>query len=89
MTKYKIEFSNSASKQLRHFYQIDKNLYEHLRNAIYSLEADPFQGKKLKGPFKGDYSLCVGNYRVIYTIHKTHLIVHIIDLGHRKEIYRG
>ena len=43
---------------------------------------------RIKGPFRGDYSQRVGNYRIIYTVRKTKLVVYIIDLGHRKEIYK-
>jgi mRNA interferase RelE/StbE len=85
---HKIDFSNVAGSELKKVYNIEKKLYFRLISAIESLRADPFQGKKLKGRLKGDYSLRVGDYRIIYTIHKDRLIVYIIDLGHRKEIYR-
>lgn len=85
---YKIEFSNLASKELERVYDIEKKLYFRLISAIEVLKINPYQGKKLKGKLKGDYSLCVGDYRIIYTIHKKRLIVYIIDLGHRREVYR-
>jgi mRNA interferase RelE/StbE len=85
---YKIEFSNLAFSELGKIYNIEKKLYFRLISAIETLRTNPFQGKKLKGKLKGDYALRVGDYRIIYTIHKDKLIVYIIDLGHRKEIYR-
>ncbi len=85
---YKIEFSNLAFSELGKIYNIEKKLYFRLISAIETLRTNPFRGKKLKGKLKGDYALRVGDYRIIYTIHKDKLIVYIIDLGHRKEIYR-
>lgn len=85
---HKIEFSNLAAGELEKIYEIDKNLYSRLISAIEALRINPYQGKRLKGKLKGDYSLRVGNYRIVYTIHKDSLIVYIIDIGHRREIYR-
>jgi mRNA interferase RelE/StbE len=84
---YRIEFSNLAAKELEKIYKADKKLYSRLLTAIESLSISPYQGKCLKGKLLGDYSLLVGDYRVIYTVHKNKLIVYIIDLGHRKAIY--
>lgn len=85
---YKIEFSNLAAKELEKIYKAHKKLYFRLIAATESLKKNPHQGKRLKGKLAGDFSLRVGDYRIIYTIHKDKLIVYIIDLGHRKEIYR-
>lgn len=85
---HKIFFAKSAAKELGRIYRIEKKLYFHLIAAVERLQTNPYQGKRLKGKLQGDYSLRVGNYRVIYTIHKHKLIIYIVDVGHRKEIYR-
>jgi mRNA interferase RelE/StbE len=85
---FDVRFSNSAAGILEKLYKTDRQLYSRLLIPIQSLSKDPYQGKRLKGQFKGDYSLRVGDYRVIYTIHSKELIVYVIDLGHRSEIYR-
>ena len=85
---YKIELARQAAKELEIIYRSDKNLYSRFIHSIDALKKDPFQGKKLKGQFKGDYSLRVGNYRVIYAIYREKLLIYIIDLGHRKGIYQ-
>ncbi len=85
---YKIEFSQLAAKELEKIFRADKKLYTRFITVIESLGIDPFQGKRLKGKLSGDYSLRVGDYRVIYTVYKNRLIVYIIDLGHRKDIYK-
>ncbi|MFH1855906.1 MAG: type II toxin-antitoxin system RelE/ParE family toxin [Candidatus Omnitrophota bacterium] len=85
---YKIELSKLAAKELEKIYAVDRKLYSRFISAIEGLKEDPQQGKRLKGRLAGDYSLRVGDYRVIYTLHKNKLIVYIIDLGHRREIYK-
>ncbi|MFA6349353.1 MAG: type II toxin-antitoxin system RelE/ParE family toxin [Candidatus Omnitrophota bacterium] len=85
---HKIEFSNHAAKQLDKIYRSDRKLYARFIAAMEPLKSNPYLGKSLKGRLAGDYSLRVGDYRVIYTIYKNILSVYIIDLGHRREIYR-
>lgn len=59
-----------------------------LEAAIDALASDPYQGKKLVGDLSGQWSLRVGSYRIIYEIFKDKLLIRVIDLGHRREIYR-
>ena len=77
---YKIELANSAAKELEKIYLADQKLYSRLIAVIESLPSDPFQGKKLKGQLKGDFSIRVGHYRIIYSVHKEKLIIYIIAL---------
>jgi len=85
---YKVKFSNYVAKQLENIYKLDKKLYFRLISAIEALQVNPYQGKRLKGKFTGDYSLRVGDYRIVYAVYKNTFVVYIIDLGHRREIYR-
>ncbi|VAY88293.1 hypothetical protein MNB_ARC-1_1185 [hydrothermal vent metagenome] len=43
--------------------------------------------KTLQGEFKGKFRLKINNYRVIFQIKDNELIITIIAIGHRKEIY--
>ena len=85
---YSIEFSNRATSELERIYEFDRKLFTRLLEAIQSLTSEPFQGKKLKRQFEGDYSLCVGTYRILYTVYRHKLVVSVIDVGHRRDIYR-
>jgi mRNA interferase RelE/StbE len=85
---YRIEFSNLAAKELEKIYKVDRKLYSRFVSTIETLKTAPYQGKHLKGKLAADYSLRVGDYRVIYTIHKEKVTIYIIDLGHRRDIYR-
>ncbi len=55
--------------------------------AISHLEANPrpVGYKKLKG--RSGFRVRVGNYRIIYEIVEDELIIDVITLGHRKDIY--
>ncbi len=84
--EYQVIIEPKAKKQLNkipHIYR-DK-LYKTLR----SLAEDPFQGKKLEGELKGQYSTRVWPYRIIYQIYKKQLFISIIDVGHRQGAYKG
>jgi mRNA interferase RelE/StbE len=56
--------------------------------AIVSLEGSPLEGKPLKGRLRGQRSLRVGVYRVIYQLDPKEKIVVVISIRHRSEAYR-
>ncbi len=66
----------------------ERALYERIVHVFDELRLDPFLGKPLKGELKGRYSYRIGNYRIIYRIEHDRLIIIIIDIGHRRDIYR-
>jgi len=88
MYKYRIEFSHLAAKELEKIYKVEKKLYSRLIAAVEALSRSPYLGKKLRGKLKDNYSLRVGDYRVIYMVRKDKLIIYVIDMGHRREIYQ-
>jgi mRNA interferase RelE/StbE len=81
---YQIQVQKSARKQLD---KIPVAYRIKIEKAIDSLALDPFQGKKLEGELKGQYSIRVWPYRIIYQIYKKELIVSVIDVGHRQGVY--
>lgn len=84
MLNYTIVLSNKAQKQLD---KLSDAIAEPILEAIGALESNPrpYGCKKLKG--REGYRIRIGNYRVIYDIIDTILIVDVITIGHRKEIY--
>lgn len=81
---YTIEF---RSKVLKVLVKINEPHYSAIKKQIYDLADNPRPKgyKKLKG--RKGYRIRVGNYRVIYEIFDAVLLIDVIDLGHRKEIY--
>jgi len=63
---------------------------EHLLTAIQNLSQNPrpHGTEKLKGKLKGAWRVRVGDYRILYDIHDDDRKVVILEIGHRREIYR-
>lgn len=81
---YTLNFSKQALKELEN---INDPYYSNIKNAIANLSTNPrpMGYKKLKG--RDGYRIRTGNYRIIYNIFENELIIDIITLGHRKDIY--
>ena len=85
---YKIALVKTAEKEYKDLYRTNRIIFERIRKAIHAIAKDPYQGKPLKFELKKRWSYRVGPYRIIYSIEHSSLIVYIIDIGHRREIYR-
>ncbi len=85
MEKYRIELKKSVQKD---FESIPRKDLQRIVAAIGSLSDNPRppQSKKLSG--LEQYRLRQGNYRILYSIQDDVLIVFVVAVGHRKEIYR-
>jgi mRNA interferase RelE/StbE len=84
---YSIEITREA---LRALAKLDKPVRRRLQTVIDGLQAEPRpSGVKALQGFKGAYRIRVGDYRIVYTIDDGRLTVVVIDLGHRREIYRN
>lgn len=85
---YEIEIAEKLEKRLRKFPKKDKEkILEKIDSLAYNPR--PKDCKKLQGnqkPFL--YRIRSGIYRIIYAINDDILIVLIVDIGHRKEVYR-
>lgn len=82
---YSIEFSQEAASDIDFLYQADRRLFVRIINKIESLQDNPKAGKPLVGNHKGEFSLRVGNYRIVYEL-ATHTI-YILTIKHRKHVY--
>jgi mRNA interferase RelE/StbE len=83
---YQVEITREA---LRALSKLDKPIRRRVQSAIDELQADcrPHVAIALQG-LSGAYRIRIGDYRVIYTINDDKLVVVVVDLGHRREIYR-
>jgi len=82
---YSLRIKQSAFKELR---RLDKKERVRIIAAIDQLAENPHIGKLLKGEFTGLRRIRSGNYRVIYEIKEGELLVLVLRIAHRKEIYR-
>jgi mRNA interferase RelE/StbE len=87
MSGYKLEIRPSVEKALRKIR--DPKLQRRLDEAFGKLVENPRRmGVEKMAGFKNRYRFRVGDYRIIYEIHDGILLVLILAIGDRKEIYR-
>lgn len=86
MSRYTVELSGRAARALR---GLDPQIQQRVRGVIMRLADDPFPpaSTPLVGS-KGAHRLRTGDYRIIYRVNHDHLLVLVIDIGRRSEIYR-
>jgi mRNA interferase RelE/StbE len=86
MENYKIEIKKSAAKEI---VALPKHDLKRVLEKIGELAENPRPNgcKKLSGDEK--YRIRSGNYRVLYSIENDVLIVYVVKVGHRKDIYKN
>lgn len=85
---YTVTLTRQAEKSLASLLQSQPKMGQRVAAAIDRLAHDPENGVPLRGELKGCWKYRVGSYRIIYQIVRTRLIVTIIDIGHRRDVYR-
>lgn len=85
MAKYKVVFKHSVAKDLR---PIPNNDVKKILARISNLSIDPRPpgSKKLTGEEK--YRIRQGNYRILYTIEDDIVIVTVVKVSHRRDVYQ-
>ena len=84
---YRIEINNSAAKSLKKIPKADKiRIVEKIDSFADNLPTP--ETTKLKGnnPF---HRVRVGDYRIVYEIQEDILVILVVKIGHRKDIYRN
>ena len=86
MDLYKLRWKDSAKKELK---SLDKKTIQRLLEAIEPLAKNPrpVACKKLQGT-DDLYRIRVSNYRVVYSIEDAVLVIEIIRIGHRRDVYQ-
>ena len=86
---YAVEFTKSASKDLK---KLPDYIRQRVETALTSLRLDPFSDliryRKVKG-HDSLYRIRLGDYRVVYEIKAEKLLILIIRVWHRGDVYRG
>ena len=86
MASYEIEITGTAEKQLRRLGRADQ---QRVAKAMVALADDPFPrgSRKLTG-YDDVLRIRVGRYRILYSVAKRRLVILILKIGQRREIYR-
>lgn len=82
---YKIEVRPAAARQLR---KLDAPTARRIQGVIALLADDPRPPASRPLTGRPAWRVRVGEYRVIYTIEDDRLIVVVITIGHRRDVYR-
>jgi mRNA interferase RelE/StbE len=85
VTRYGVEVDRVAAKLLR---KLDRAVQARLVAAIAALALDPRPaGAKALAGHPGLLRIRVGDYRVVYTVDDKVLVVLVLHLGHRRDVY--
>lgn len=85
MARYELRFKASVAKDLKGLPKAD---IRRILTKIESLREDPRPAgsEKLSGDEK--YRIRQGDYRILYSIYDEQVIVEVVKIGHRKDVYR-
>lgn len=85
---WKINFSEKADKQLL---SLDKPIRERIRKFVKDLAKLPnprFCGEPLTGNLSNFWKYRIGDYRLVCKIHDDELLVMVVKIGHRSNVYK-
>lgn len=83
---YKLFIDDKVVKDLR---KIDKTWQTKIiANIKTKLVKDPYLGKKLVGDLSPYYRYRVGDYRVLYEIVESKVVIIVVKIKHRKNVYK-
>ena len=82
---YRIDYAPAAAKQLRKF---DREIYVRIRPVIDALADNPRPSGCTVLTVEKRYRIRVGDFRIVYEIHDSRLLVLVVRIGHRSNVYR-
>lgn len=85
MARYELRYKRSVVKDLR---GLPKTEVRRILARTQTLRDDPRPPGVEKLSAQERYRLRQGNYRILYTVADTELLVEIVKVGHRREVYR-
>ena len=83
---HSISISDEAAKQIR---RLDKPIRERIRKRIRELAKTPRPAGAKRLRTRPDWRIRVGDYRIVYRIEDQELVVLVVKVGHRKDVYQG
>lgn len=86
MAKYKLTFKKSVAKDLR---SIPNKDVKRILSRIDQLADNPTAEGCVKLSGLERYRVRLGLYRIIYEIQGDRLVVHVVKVGHRSDVYKG
>ncbi|MEX2163267.1 MAG: type II toxin-antitoxin system RelE/ParE family toxin [Sulfuricaulis sp.] len=87
MGKYKVFIKSSAVKEIEAIPH--KKIRQQIVRRIQNLATDPRPNGSEKLTGHDRYRIRQGVYRIVYAVEDEKLVVYIVKVGHRKDVYRG
>jgi mRNA interferase RelE/StbE len=85
VSRYRVEVRPAALRALR---KLDPTVRPRIEGAIVLLAEDPRPPASRPLTGRPAYRVRVGDYRIIYTVHDDLLLIIVVTLGHRRDVYR-
>ena len=86
MASYRVEWKSSAVKELR---KVPQESAVRILAAVEAVRENPFpQGSKKLVGGRASYRIHEGVYRVIYSVVQEFLVIEVVKVGHRKDVYK-
>jgi mRNA interferase RelE/StbE len=84
--KYKLEYTTSALRELK---ALESTIQKRVSERMLTLASDPYPSgaRKMQG-LENHFRIRVGDYRIIYRIEIGRVVVVIVRIGHRRDVYR-
>lgn len=84
---YTLEFTTAAQKSLS---KLPGLIQHRIVDKLYTLRTQPRppEAKKLQGKHGEIFRVRVGDYRILYQIEHERLVILVVQIGHRREVYR-
>ena len=85
-TKYKVLLHAAVPKELK---KLPTKIRHRARVTIDGLAEEPIPvgAGRLRGR-ENAYRIRIGNYRIVYEVHVTEIVVYVVGVAHRREIFR-
>ncbi len=84
-----VQYSKLAERQLKKFApEVEQRIRSFLEDRVAKLVAPRVIAKKLSGPYEDRTRFRIGDYRVISRIEDHLLLILVIEVAHRREVYR-
>jgi mRNA interferase RelE/StbE len=87
VAQYRLLIKTSAAKELRAI--PNKRDRQRIVKRILGLETDPRPPGSQKLSGRERYRIRQGQYRIVYGIEKDELVVYVVKIGHRRDVYRA
>ncbi|MEL6051669.1 type II toxin-antitoxin system RelE/ParE family toxin [Corynebacterium rouxii] len=87
MTSWTVEFSLRATKEL---WTLDRPVQKYIVAYLREISTLPnlqIRGKALTGNWAGFWRWCVGDYRLVAAIEDDRVVIVVVSIGHRSQVY--